>query len=390
MFEGWFGKGRLAAAARKVELRGDLARAIELFAEAGLPAEAARVMVLRGDAEADPKKRLVHYTQAAATAPPGHAMHDAALRKRALLVIALAGDGTQPHGAAARDDVRGAARDLETIGEHADAAAAYAKVGDAEGEARALAQAGDVEKLEFLLMEQHAKEKDQRRRKEAAAEVEMLVASGRRRDAVTAAEAYARGSAELSPLRDRAEQLRARRAAGPVARVSVRGKPLSLVLGDEVVIGRTEGSLQIASTAVSRRHLAVRREGGELVARDLGSRNGTQLRGLAVAGAVPVGDGLDLRLGKEVPLRLSRSADVPGAIEIELAGSRYLAPLGAATLGVGAWRIEQASDGWLELVTDDAPPALADGVQLVPRATLLVGDAVATARGEDPVLRVLG
>ena len=63
------GKGRAAAAARKAEARGELAKAAELFVEADEPEEAARVMVLRGDAETDPRLRLQHYTQAAATAP---------------------------------------------------------------------------------------------------------------------------------------------------------------------------------------------------------------------------------------------------------------------------------------------------------------------------------
>ena len=48
-FDRIFGKGRQAAAARTAELRGDLARAAELFGEAGQPEEAARVMILRAD-----------------------------------------------------------------------------------------------------------------------------------------------------------------------------------------------------------------------------------------------------------------------------------------------------------------------------------------------------
>jgi hypothetical protein len=49
-----------------------------------------------------------------------------------------------------------------------------------------------------------------------------------------------------------------------------------------------------------------------------------------------------------------------------------------------------AADGWIELVSDGGPAAIVDGGALVTRASLLVGDAIARARGGEPVLRVLG
>ena len=78
-----------------------------------------------------------------------------------------------------------------------------------------------------------------------------------------------------------------------------------------------------------------------------------------------------------------------GAVEIELAGSTWLAPLGPAPLGVGGWRLELASDGWVELASGD-PPAFLRDVALVERTTLLTGDAISEARGGAAVLRVLG
>ena len=84
---------------------------------------------------------------------------------------------------------------------------------------------------------------------------------------------------------------------------------------------------------------------------------------MRIAGAIPVamGAGLELKLGGEVPLRLAASDDLPGALAIEVGGSRYVAPLGPARLGIGAWRLESASDGWLELVTDDDPVRATSG-----------------------------
>src|SRR5208282_6240430 len=84
-------KGALEGA-RRAELRGDLPGAIELWAEAGRPDEVARVMLLRGDAEPEPQKRLQHYTQAVASAPKGGKLQKQARVKRASLTIALASD----------------------------------------------------------------------------------------------------------------------------------------------------------------------------------------------------------------------------------------------------------------------------------------------------------
>lgn len=391
MLERLFGKGRRAALARKAEAAGELAKAAALFVEADQPAEAARVMLLRGDGESDPAKRLVHFTQAAATAPPDHETAKAAKKKRALLVLALAGDGAV--SAATRHDVVEAARDLEAIGDAEGAAAAYARVGDVEGQARALTAAGEVDELEHLLTMQQDKDRTERDRAAAHREVELLATSGRRREAIAAAEACAKQTNEAGAreaLTTRAEQLRARRVGAPTVKLSLRGRALTLVLGAKVVVGRSEGALQIASAAVSRQHLSIERDGAEIVVRDLGSRNGTQLRGLALAGATKVGDGVELRLGGEVKVTIAPADEIAGAVAIELGGKRYVAPLGGASLGVGAWRLEAASDGWVELVTDGAPAAYAGDVALAERATLLVGDALASARGGEAVLRVLG
>jgi hypothetical protein len=394
LFERFFSrfssKKTLLRDAERAEHSGDLGKAAALFAEAAAPHEAARVMILRGDGEADPAKRLVHYTQAAATAPSDHETALLARKKRALLVIALAGDGAI--SAATRADVADAARELEEIGENESAATAYARIGDVEGEARALARAGDVEKLEVVLEEQGERDRAERARTAAHREIEMMFASGRRREAIAAAEAFAAKTegAAREALTTRAQQMRARRAKGPLVRLAIEGRAVSLVLGAEVVVGRHEGALQVASAAVSRRHVAIARDGEAIVVRDLGSANGTLLRGMRIAGAVPIGDGVELRLGKEVPMRVAPSDEMQGAVAIDLAGERYVAPLGSARVGVGEWRLEMAADGWIELVSDGGPAAIVDGAALVTRASLLVGDAIARARGGEPVLRVLG
>ncbi|MGH7296163.1 MAG: FHA domain-containing protein, partial [Polyangiaceae bacterium] len=112
----------MLAQARATELRGDLSQAAVLFAEGGRPDEASRVMLLRGDAETDPSGRLQHYVQAVATAPEGGQARTLARRKHAELVLAMAADGASTP--ALRQDLLGAALELEALGDAARAAEA--------------------------------------------------------------------------------------------------------------------------------------------------------------------------------------------------------------------------------------------------------------------------
>lgn len=380
-----FGKGRTANLAEKAEMRGDLPRAVELWIEAGHPSEAARVMILRGDAEVEPARRMQHYMQAAALAPPAHAVQREARLKRALLTLSLA----EGHAlsSAARHDVLGAAAELEALQEPERAAEAYRLADDPEGEARALALAGDIDKLEDLLVSEGDKDRETRTRQGGHAEIELLVASGRRREALEAAVALAQSKSGAAD--DRAHGLRARALKGPLVRIVLDGKPLTLILGSEVLIGRTEGALRIPSHAVSRLHLQISRANDRIVVVDLGSRNGTQLRGMNVKGVLDVGDELALQLGKEVPIRLAPSTELPGAVAIEVAGDRYLAPLGPAHVSLWGWMIDLAKDNWVELTSADGS-AFIKGVSLVPRATLLVGDAISASRNGEVVLSFVG
>ncbi len=66
----------------------------------------------------------------------------------------------------------------------------------------------------------------------------------------------------------------------------------------ELVIGRENADLTIDDAEVSRRHVAVRLEGGQLEVEDLGSANGTFVDGSRIAGPVKVGGGAKIRVGR--------------------------------------------------------------------------------------------
>ncbi len=308
--------------------------------------------------------------------------------KRASLTVARF--SASPVSAVARADLLAAAKELEAAGEAEKAAQAYALASDSEGEARALIQAGDVDGLETLLSKEREEEQADRQRRRAYGKIEALVASGRRREALWAAERLAAASPADTAAREQIHRLRARRLSGPISRVAIGGKPLHLVWGDEVIVGRTEGALLIRSSVMSRKHLSIARVDGKVVLRDLASRNGTLLSGVKIAGDVPVGDRLEVRLGGEVTLRVAPCAVFERAVEIHVGGERYVAPLGMARLNIGEWRLEPGTDGWIELATNDRPSAYLGPLALAPATTLLTGDAIAASRGGETALEILG
>jgi hypothetical protein len=387
LFDRFFGKGRDARTAQAAELRGELATAAELYGLAGMTEDAARIMVLRGDAETDPRQKMLHYTQAIATAPDGTEPKKTARVRRAELVVAQFSAGAV--SASARKELCDAAADLEKAGEPLRAAQVYELANDTDGQARALAAAGDVERLEFLLSDQQVKDRAERQRESMARDHEVLVASGRRREALAALDAAPQQESRLAA--DKARALRSKRVLAPLVPLELHGRAVTLVLGEEVVVGRTEGTLLVASQAVSRQHVRLAREKGAVTVRDLGSRNGTQLRGMNLVGAIPVGDGLELTLGKEVRLELRPEASLfRDALRIDLGGTTYVAPLGPGHVQPEGWLLRAGADGWVELVSTAEAPAFVGSVRLDPIATLLAGDEIGRERGGAPVLRVTG
>ena len=65
----------------------------------------------------------------------------------------------------------------------------------------------------------------------------------------------------------------------------VSRKPLSIMLVDELVIGRDCDGVLLADSEVSRRHLSLRRLGAAVQITDLGSTNGTYVNGVPLSGS---------------------------------------------------------------------------------------------------------
>lgn len=386
--EGGTSKNRAQSEAAEAEAQGELEVAAERFMKADLPHEAARVLLLRGDGELDAGLRLAAYTRAVSLASSDADLGRKARVKRGRLLQELTAAGTQGPGLGQL--ALEAAEDLEAVGEHEAAARLYGALHHAEAQARALARSGDVDGLEALLSREGSRESQARKAQGVLSEADLFVSIGRRREALALLEGESKNPEGVS----RAQGLRARRALGPLVRVVAGGEALTLALGREVVVGRTEGALRVTSSAVSRQHAVICRREGGFVVKSAGGKNGLQLRGMEVAEGteVTVGDGVEVTLGREVPLRLEPSTRVPGALEVRVAGACYVVPCGPCTFAGEArgLTLDVADDGWVELSVAPGAQALQGDVAMVPRVTVLVGDTFATLRGGAPALRVVG
>jgi FHA domain len=371
--------GRRAREARAKELAGDLAAAVELYTEAGLPDDVARVLLLRADAEPAPERRLAFCALAARTAEDEDLREKARARKALLAFDTLRGRG----GGYLVNEVLAVARELEGAGELDRAADAYALAGDAESEVRVLTAAGAIERLEARLHDSARQTRTERDLELSLRRIADLDRTAERRAALDVARA-ALSTRDDPRVADAARAIRARLARGPVVDLAIGGEARRCALGAEVTIGRGDASIVIASRAASRLHLRLSRAAapsGGAVVEDLGTRNGTTLAGARLTGPIPVGEGIHLVIGGEVPCAVAPADG--GCFSVEVAGSRYLAPLG--DLEVGAWRVTCEIAGDASFVVLSTPeggerPYLGS-YQLAARVELCHGDELRAERG---------
>ena len=371
-------RGRRSAGlsrARRLEALGQLEEATALYVEHGEAPQAARVLALRADAAIDPERKRLLLSQAAGFAS-GAQLRDLEA-KRARLTLELCAAGKYAPGRAELLDV---AQRLERVGESALAAEVYARVGDRDAEARMLVEAGAIDRLEAVLDSEHARERAERERAALHARVRDLVLAGARREAVALGASVRKEDPRIAELLAGIEQ---KRPALPRVALVFDGERLDVIFGREVIIGRAEATLVIASPAISRAHLELRRGAAGPEAVDRGSRNGTFVSGARLDAPLRVGDGVVLELGGEVRLELSPWHD---GVRIAYASGVVHAALGP--LALEGWTLDATEDGWLELVA--STPAVLDGLAVQGTVQLLNGDRVRQSIDGAVVLEVVG
>jgi DNA-binding winged helix-turn-helix (wHTH) protein len=89
-------------------------------------------------------------------------------------------------------------------------------------------------------------------------------------------------------------------AGTPRCWLITKGRRVALTMGENVLGREGDGEIRIDSPTVSRRHARIVVSSDAAILEDLGSKNGTFLRGIQVSLPVPLSDGDEIRVGSVV------------------------------------------------------------------------------------------
>jgi len=370
----FLGRRRAAlASARRAEALGQLSEATALYLDAEAPDQAARLFALRADAAMSASERYLLLGQALSFARGEQSVEIERRRARLALELVRSGELQQT-----QDELRQLAAQLARLSEPSLAADVYALVGDAEEQARMLVEAGAIERLESVLDAEQDRARAQRERVELGSNLRDLMASGRRREGLELSV-----SANDDPsVADLVRRVRDSRVLGARVSLELEGNPLTVVFGNPVTLGRSNASIVIASPAVSREHLAFGRSAEGPRVEDLGSSNGTLLRGVRLDAPLTVTARVELMLGGDVPVAIEPWGD--GGVVVECAGERLHLPLGPFV--VGQWQLRPGADEWLELAAHG--PACLSGLRVHGTIQLCRGDELRVDMDSPVRLRV--
>lgn len=203
-----------------------------------------------------------------------------------------------------RARVREAAELLVLGDDHALAGEALEAIGDHLAAANAYSAGGLVERMETALAHDDDAQSQAREEADAFADYETAMRVGRRDDAraeLVRALGAAQVAAEYRRLLDQLDT--ALLTAGKLE-LRRRNKPLIVACAaHKLVLGRDPlCDLTLRAGGVSRQHAEIELADGAFLLRDLDSRNGTTIRGMPLAGRVPLVDRGRFALGDECQL----------------------------------------------------------------------------------------
>ncbi len=320
--------------ARAAEAEGRHRDAASLYAAMGEMVDAGRCLAHVGDRATDHEERLAAWLDALAVFPTIATDERKAVEikiGRAILEEAKVRGVATPEE---RRRVADAADRLERSSKYAEAADAFELLGQKNDAARCLELGGEVDRLETLLAESNAVDAREARIRRLVSEHELALALGDRR----AARASLREVVSLAPddagMRQLLRRVEERWISAPVTLV-VGGKRVAFSQRVPALIGRSDADVVVRGTSVSRRHAEIAQESGRFVIRDLGSRNGTLVSGMPLAGQLPIEGTLELGLGDDVTVTL-RPAGQGIELEVQKGLDRGLLHVIGASAGDGA------------------------------------------------------
>lgn len=374
---------RSTGAAERAEAEGRFEDAVRLYVDAGSRDEAVRVLLAVADTTRGLEARRALLTRAA-TVARDDAQRAEARRQLARLAVEEAED-SPPRTDDDRRALAEAARALEALGEHGDAARAYVVLEDREGIVRTLTLSGDVEALERLTGARDDVDRHGLRRRAATEDADSRWRSGDRPGSLAALRQWVGANADDHEARRLLDQRDASLLRGGRCELRVDGEAVSLIGRLPLVIGR-EGDLVLRGAGVSRRHCELARGAGpaggyEL--RDLESRAGTRLDGLRIGAPMALRDGQRVELGDDLALRVGLDdGALTLLVERGLDRGRRVAVL------AGAWRTPlgglRVGESGLEL--EPAAPVQLNGQRVAMTMVLAHGDRVDGPHGWMEVL----
>lgn len=335
--------------ALKSEAEGRYVEAARAYALCGQHLKVAEMHILEAECRGAPASALrelhvaAHFAETATD--EGEASAEADSERRALFLrlgqsylrILKKGAITP----AERDLCAEAAQLLLRGGDALAAAQAYELAGDLTGAARVYEGAGEIEKLEQLHEILATQRQSQDEEHGLWRAVELHLDLGERAEALAALERLGRSGTDRARAHEQRAALLARRLPPFLVtlRLSTPGESYDLMVVGRLplLLGRGDGaggesdgtatrSLSLSDPGLSRRHAQIETldgpAGPRFALRDLGSKNGSTLGGLPIAGVVALPPESEIGLGQHVRLQL-RERHEPHRLEFEV--SRGLA-----------------------------------------------------------------
>jgi hypothetical protein len=373
-----FARARAPSRGAALEARGQLQEAYELYHATGQGGDAARVMLARAQSEPDPRKRLALLALAVSCAPEPSEISREALTRHGLLALDLLRSNPQSLMVSERAQL---AAQLESIGKLLEAAEVFGTLGDVDNQSRLLAACGAIDELETAFSNDEKLRNAHRARELTYGSARDLQAVGRRVPALRACEKWLVQHPDDEDIEALARRIRQQLVVGSAVSARLHGERVTLALGKEVVVGRDQGAISLNAPVLSRKHLVIRSgpRGPEVY--DPGSRNGTLLAGARIACNLPIGQGLQLSLGGEIPCRIEPWGN--GGAKLSIAGQDFIAPLGP--LHLARWTISPTTESVCLTCDISVTPPLLNGIVSSPPIDLALGDELRAVR-EGPVL----
>ncbi len=382
---GWFSRlvNRFDRSSRdsrgaRLEAAGRLEEAFSAYREAGQLEDAARILLARAEAEPDLVQRKTLLNVVLSNAPASSPIAAEATKRRALVSLEILRSLPGPIIAS---ECHSVAADLEAASLYKQAAEAYQLAGDTDGQTRMLAACGAIDALESTFDQERKDAAQRREREQLWKTVRDLDAIGRRREALASCRAWLEHHPGDEDIIGFAREVEQRLVRPGALRAELDGRCVTIVVDPEVVVGRADAGINIPSPALSRRHLILHADAAGPLVSDAGSRNGTTLAGTRIDGALPVGDGLDLVLGGQVPIRMDRWGE--RGVSVSVSGQLYVASFGP--LRAGPFSIDRSGDVMQLRASGTAPPPVLNGLTCDAVIDLCRGDEVRASR-EGPVI----